>query len=187
VSTVQEHARRRQRSGRRLERFMLAPDCGGDMDVRELMTTPVHTLTVDDTLNQAAKLMRDRAIGCVPIVDRDGRLVGILTDRDIAVAAHTSGKALWGLPTVKAMHAPVQTCGPLDGVEVAAGIMRRHGVHRLPVVDEQQRPLGIVSLDDLAHASRQPLLEPEPGLTSDEVDDTYEAVRRHLHGPKEVP
>jgi CBS domain-containing protein len=146
------------------------------MDVRELMTAPAHTVYTEDTLNCAAKLMRDHALGCVPVIDDAGRLAGVLTDRDIALAAYSAGEALWKLRVDEHMHTPVWVCRPGDGVDVAARLMREHRVRRLPVVDEHGRPIGLISLDDLAHASRQPILEPEPGLTADEVDDTYHAV-----------
>jgi CBS domain-containing protein len=146
------------------------------MDVRELMSRPVQTVYTSDTLNCAAKFMRDHAIGCIPVVAEDGRLAGILTDRDIALAAHEVGEALWKLRVDSHMRSPVYTCGPLDGVDAAMRVMREHRVRRLPVIDSEGRPIGLLSLDDLVHASRQPILEPEPGLTADEIDDTVEAV-----------
>lgn len=145
------------------------------MDVRELMTTPVQTVGTEDTLNCAARLMRDHALGCLPVVDDTGRLAGILTDRDIALSAHEMGEALWRLRVADCMHTPVYTVRPGDDLADAARVMRRHRVRRLPVV-EDDRPVGMISLDDLAFASRQPVLEPTPGLTSDEIGDVYDAT-----------
>ena len=146
------------------------------MDVREIMTTPVRTLDPADTLNCAAKLMRDYALGCVPIVNPDGKLVGVLTDRDIALSAYAFGEALWRLSIADSMHSPVHTCHADDGIERAARIMREHRVRRLPVVDAAGKPIGMVSLDDLARASRQPVIDPTPGLTADEIGDVYDAT-----------
>jgi CBS domain-containing protein len=146
------------------------------MDVREIMTHPAHTVSRDDTLNCAARLMRDHALGCLPVIDGEGRLAGIITDRDIALSAYEYGEALWKLRVEESMHTPVFTCTPDDGIEVAARLMRKHRVRRLPVVDAGGKPLGIVSLDDIAHASRQPVLEPTPGLTADEIGDVYDAT-----------
>jgi CBS domain-containing protein len=146
------------------------------MDVREVMTAPVHAIGAEDTLNVAARLMRDFALGCLPVVAADGTLVGILTDRDIALAAHEYGEALWKLRVDASMHRPVFTCRADDGVEVALRRMREHRLRRLPVVDDALKPIGMVSLDDIAHASRQPVLDPTPGLTSDELGDTYDAT-----------
>jgi CBS domain-containing protein len=155
------------------------------MDVRELMTTPARTVTPADSLDRAASLMREHAIGCVLVVDMDGTLVGVLTDRDLALVAHSTGEALWRLPVREYMRQPVHCCRPDDAIDAAASTMRRHRVRRLAVVDAGDHPIGLLSLDDLVHASRQPILEPTPGLTADEVDDTMHAVSgrsRHARG-----
>jgi len=146
------------------------------MDVREIMTSPIHVLNPDDTLNCAAKLMRDAAVGCIPIVASDGRLVGILTDRDIALSAYEYGEALWRLPIRDSMHQPVYSCRADDDVGIAAAVMRKQRVRRLPVVDETNKPIGMLSLDDLAHASHVPVIDPTPGLTADELGDAYDAT-----------
>jgi len=146
------------------------------MDVREIMTAPVFTLGAEDTLNCAANLMRTHGVGCIPIVDEAGVLTGILTDRDIAMGAHVVGEALWRLRIADHMKSPVYTCRADEGIEVAARTMRSHRVRRLPVVDAAGRPLGMISLDDLAYASRQPVLDPTPGLTADEIDDVVDAT-----------
>jgi CBS domain-containing protein len=146
------------------------------MDVRELMTAPVRVVSPEDTLDQAAGMMRQFAIGCVLVTETDGQLVGVLTDRDIALAAHWTGEALWRLRVATYMHQPVHSCRAHDGIDKAASLMRAHRVRRLPVVDAANRPLGLLSLDDLVHASRQPILDPTPGLTADEIDDTMHAV-----------
>lgn len=146
------------------------------MDVREIMTTPVQTLGPEDTLNSAAKMMRDHEVGCLPVVGESGMLVGILTDRDIALSAYEFGEALWRLRVADSMHRQVWTCHADAGIEEAAKIMRAHRVRRLPVVDAGGAVVGLVSLDDLAHASRQPVIDPTPGLTTDEIGDIYNAT-----------
>lgn len=154
------------------------------MDVREIMTTPVQTLGPEDTLNCAVKLMRDHAIGCVPIVGSDGKLVGVLTDRDISLAAYELGEALWRLRIADSMRPTVFTCRGDDSIESAARIMRAHRVRRLPVIDDAGKPVGMISLDDLAHASRVPVIDPTPGLTADELGDIYDATSgrsKHSH------
>jgi CBS-domain-containing membrane protein len=70
----------------------------------------------------------------------------------------------------------VWTCKSDDNIETAARVMREHRVRRLPVVDPAGKPIGIVSLDDLAHASRVPVIDPTPGLTADELGDVYDAT-----------
>lgn len=155
------------------------------MDVRELMNSPVRTVSTDDTLNCAAKLMRDHALGALAVVDAAGKLAGMLTDRDIALSAYETGEALWRLRVDESMKTPVYTVKPGDDITVAARVMRDHRVRRLPVVDDTGAPVGIISLDDLAYASRQPVLEPTPGLTTDELGDVYDATSgrsKHARG-----
>jgi CBS domain-containing protein len=146
------------------------------MDVREIMTSPPHTIGAEDTLNCAVKIMREHALGCLPVINDDGQLMGIITDRDIALGAHEYGEALWRLRIADSMHIPVYTCHAEDDLEVAVRLMREHRVRRLPVVDGANKPVGMISLDDIAHASRQPVLEPTPGLTTDELGDVYDAT-----------
>ena len=100
----------------------------------------------------------------------------MLTDRDIALSAYEYGEALWRLRIADSMHPPVYTCRADDDIEIAAVIMREHRVRRLPVVDAANKPIGMISLDDLAHASRVPVIDPTPGLTADELGDTYDAT-----------
>lgn len=153
------------------------------MDIRELMTAPVRTLCPEDTLNCAAKLMGDEAIGCLPVVD-DGKLVGILTDRDIALGAYTVGEALWRLRVADHMRTPVFTCQASDDIAAAARTMRQERVRRLPVLDENDKLVGMISLDDLVHASQQPVLDPTPGMNADEIDAVVEATSgRSKHQP----
>jgi CBS domain-containing protein len=146
------------------------------MDVREIMTQPVQTLNPEDTLNCAAKLMRDHALGCVVVVNPDGTLAGVLTDRDIALSAYAYGEALWRLRIADSMRTPVWSCRADDNIETAARIMRERRVRRLPVLDQAGKPVGVISLDDLAHASRVPVIDPTPGLTADELSDIYDAT-----------
>lgn len=146
------------------------------MDVSEIMTSPVQTVGTEDTLNCAAKMMRDHAVGCLPVVDESGKLTGVLTDRDIALSAYELGEALWRLRVADCMHRPVWSCAAADGIETAARLMRQHRVRRLPVLDEGGKPVGMISLDDLANASRQPVIDPTPGLTTDELGDVYHAT-----------
>jgi len=153
------------------------------MDIRELMTAPVQALGPEDTLNCAAKLMGDAAIGCIAIVD-GGKLVGILTDRDIAIGAYTVGEALWRLRIADHMRTPVYSCRASDDIAVAGRMMRDKRVRRLPVLDENDTLVGMISLDDLVHASQQPVLDPTPGMNADELDAVVDATSgRSKHQP----
>lgn len=118
--------------------------------VKDVMTTGVQALPPDASLVEAAQLMRDRHIGDVLVAEGD-RMLGVLTDRDIAVRAVAEGRDPHTMPVRSVCTTEVVTVGPEDDVSEAVQMMRRHAVRRLPVV-EGGHMLGVVSLGDLAKA-----------------------------------
>jgi CBS domain-containing protein len=120
------------------------------MNVEDLMSRPAYTCSPTDSLNTAAQLMWERDCGAIPVVDEMGELVGIVTDRDICMAAYTQGKQLHAIPVAVAMTRQVYWCKPGDSIETAERLMRENRVRRVPVVDGSKRPVGLLSLDDLA-------------------------------------
>ena len=120
------------------------------MHVKELMQRPVVVCSIDDSLNEAARLMWEHDLGSVPVVDRDGRLAGIVTDRDICMAAYTQGRAPGAIPVTSAMTPNVLCCHIDDVVDTAEQLMREGQVRRLPVIDNDGRPIGMLALNDLA-------------------------------------
>ncbi len=115
--------------------------------VEEVMTRDPVTLPEEAPVVKAAKLMRDRGIGDVLVVG-DGRLRGLVTDRDIVVRAVAEGKDLTTTPLATLCTSDVVTVGPGQDVAEAARLMREKGVHQLPVVVDG-RPVGVVALADL--------------------------------------
>ena len=145
------------------------------MKVADLMTREVRACTIDDSLNAAARIMWDHDCGCAPVVDAHGKLVGIVTDRDICMAAYTQGSPLDAIPVERVMSgARVISCARGDDLETAHQLMRTHEIHRLPVVDTRGRPIGILSLSDVInhwHGDR----EAEQAV---EIAATFSAIRR---------
>jgi CBS domain-containing protein len=121
--------------------------------VEEIMTTNPRTVTVDDTVLQAARVMRDNDIGDAIVVD-DGQVTGIVTDRDIAVRAVAEGRDAEATKVGDIATAGVQAIEPDASVDDALRMMREHDIRRLPVV-KNGGPVGIVSLGDLA-VEREP-------------------------------
>jgi CBS domain-containing protein len=123
--------------------------------VGDLMQRDVATCTPDDTLGEAARIMWERDCGCVPVVASDGSgvVTGMITDRDIAMAALTRGARLSDLAVRTAMATRVHACRSGDTLEEAEAVMRAARVRRLPVVDAGGRLHGILSLADLARAT----------------------------------
>ena len=114
----------------------------------DIMTKSVQTATADTTLREVAVMMRDGDMGSVPVVD-DGRLVGIVTDRDIVVRAMAEGKD--GSASVSdAMTTDIATSAPDDYVFEAVRLMGDKQVRRIPVVDADRKLVGIIALADVA-------------------------------------
>ena len=120
--------------------------------VEEVMTTNPRTANVDDTVLEAAQLMRDNDIGDVIVVE-DGQVTGIVTDRDIVVRAVAEGRDPESTVGEIATTG-VQAIEPEASVDDALRMMREHDIRRLPVV-KNGRHVGIVSLGDLA-VEREP-------------------------------
>ncbi|AWK12249.1 CBS domain-containing protein [Streptomyces spongiicola] len=121
--------------------------------VKDVMTTGVLALPPEASLVEAARLMRDMDVGDVLVAD-SGRLLGVLTDRDIAVRSVAMGHDPHSMPVRSVCTPGVLTVGPHLDAWQAMRIMGEHGVRRLAVV-EDGRPVGVVSLGDLERA-REP-------------------------------
>jgi CBS domain-containing protein len=121
------------------------------MNVEKIMTRGVKTCGPEDTLWTAAQIMWEKDCGCVPVV-KDGKVVGMITDRDICMAAWTQDARLSELSVSRVCSQEPLSCGPGDPVAKAEELMRTRQVRRLPVVDEN-RLVGIVSLNDIARSA----------------------------------
>ncbi len=139
------------------------------MNVERIMKREVKVCSTSDTLNRAAQLMWENDCGSVPVVEGDGMVVGMLTDRDICMAAYTQGTNLHVVQAANAMSRDLVACRPGDDLAKAEEIMRAHRVRRLPVVDGDHQLVGIVSLSDLARVASEP-------AEKSEVADTLAAV-----------
>jgi len=144
--------------------------------VEELMTREVATCRSDDMLNRAAELMWNRDCGCVPVVDEEKHVVGMITDRDICMAAYTRGSRLADLRVADAMARQVESCWNTDDIGTAEEMMRTRRVRRLPVLASDRRLAGVLSLNDIAReAARERRLQ-LGDVTLDEVAGTLAGV-----------
>lgn len=125
------------------------------MKIEEIMRRDVRVCRQDDSLNTAARLMWDNDCGCLPVISTNGNgaVVGMLSDRDICMAAYTQGKSLIEIPVTVAMAHSVLSCKPSDDLALAEAMMREARIHRIPVVDDKGAVIGIVSLSDVARHS----------------------------------
>ncbi len=119
------------------------------MLVRDIMTKNVECVAPDDTLQTAARKMRDLDVGPMPVCDND-RLAGMLTDRDIAIRAVAEGRDPNSTKVRDAMTPDLVYCFEDQNVEEAAELMRDRQIRRVLVLNRDKKLTGIVSLGDLA-------------------------------------
>ena len=117
--------------------------------IRELMTKDPRTLSSGSTAMEAAQLMRDEDAGIVPVVDGD-KLVGTVTDRDIAIRVVAEGKSPESTTVGEIASRELVTIDPQQELDEALRLMARHQVRRLPVVEEDGKLVGIVAQADIA-------------------------------------
>ena len=119
------------------------------MKIAEVMTREVELTSPDATLQQAAKTMADDDLGFLPVGEND-RMVGMITDRDIAVRAVAKGRDPTTTKVREVMTDRVLYCFEDEDVDKAAESMSREQIRRLPIVDRRKRLVGVVSLGDIA-------------------------------------
>ena len=120
--------------------------------VSDIMTKTVTTCAPSDTLATAVALMWDQDIGSLPVVDQEGRLAGMITDRDAAVAACTQGKRMDDIAVADVMARDISCCTLEHTREQALSLMESQKVRRRPVVGTSGKIEGIVTLNDAAQA-----------------------------------
>jgi CBS domain-containing protein len=154
---------------------------GTTMKIGDFMTQGVYTVRREDNLELAAQQMWEHDCGALPVIDRGGRVVAMITDRDVCMAGYTQGKPLAAIRVSTAMSKSLVSCGPDDTMSSAERVMRQHQVRRLPVVDDDGRLVGIVSLNDLAIEAVSQRKQSDGELTVNEMATTLAEICRHHH------
>lgn len=145
------------------------------MNVRQIMTSPVVSARPDDSIFYAAKLMADEDVGALPIVE-NGRVVGIVTDRDIATRAVAGGTPPQAL-LKRIMTDVVVSCSPDDDLEHVLELMSNEQIRRLPVCEERGKLVGIVALADAAEH------DPNKSEVGKALDEIVEPSGIHSQAP----
>lgn len=139
------------------------------MKCEAIMKQAVYRATPQDTVEQAARMMRDGDVGFIPVCDQSGKALGTLTDRDIAIRLVAEGKpATTRVGDVATCE--VIACRPQDDIEDAKRLMSGRQVSRMLVVDDGGRLQGVISLSDIARE--------QPGATTETFRDVKEPVAR---------
>ena len=140
------------------------------MNVSEVMTPNPKTVELSDTIQEAARIMRDEDTGAVPVVE-EGHVVGMVTDRDIVIRAIADGDFDATIDDIVTDDVVCATPGMTTAE--AAALMGEHQIRRLPVVDEDENIVGIVSLGDLA------VKEDRDSRMGETLENISEGVKRH--------
>lgn len=119
------------------------------MIVRDIMTRNVEVIHPDSVLQEAASKMKSLDVGSLPVCD-NRRLIGVVTDRDIAIRAVASGSDPTTTKVTEAMTPELIYCYEDEDVKEAAKLMERYQIRRLPILNREKQLVGIVSLGDLA-------------------------------------
>jgi len=142
------------------------------MNAADLIQREIVTCSERDTLEHVAGLMWKFDIGGLPVVNEAGRAIGMITDRDVAMAAYLQGAPLRSITVSSVMSRELVTCKERDPVKDVEQVMRGRQVRRVPVIDDEGRLLGMVSINDIARAAH------EGKLPSAEVASTLAAISR---------
>lgn len=142
------------------------------MKAKDLMTRAPCTCSPDNSVQDVAKMMRDHDCGSVPVIEA-GRVVGIITDRDLAVRGVAEGKAASTIVRDLMTESP-QCCSEDDDVKSVERVMSDRQVRRVPIVNADGGCVGIISQADLARASSE-------GLSDHEVAATIEHISQPDH------
>jgi CBS domain-containing protein len=145
------------------------------MKIKDIMTTEVGVCSPDSNLASVVSTMWNKDCGAVPVVN-DGKVVGIITDRDIAVAAATTNQPLGNIPVSAVVNGTVHTCQAEDSVDNAIAAMQENKVRRLPVTDADGALQGIVSVNDLVRHAGKSTSAKTKTVAQKDVFETLKAI-----------
>jgi CBS domain-containing protein len=121
--------------------------------ISEIMTTKLHTIRPDASIEEAAQIMAEQDIGWLPVVNHEHRLVGVLTDRDIVLRAVAKAKDV-DTKVEQVMSMGVVAAPSDHSLEQVARLMQDNQIRRIAIVDREMKPVGVISLADLAVRTR---------------------------------
>ena len=146
------------------------------MKVREVMTTNAKVCTPTDNLSTAAGLMWENDCGTLPVVAEGEKVVGLITDRDICMAANLNNRNLWNIAVEDVISSKLFACKPEDDIQTALKTMQENKVRRLPVVGADGTLKGILSMNDIVLKAEE---KKATELSYADVVKTYKAICQH--------
>jgi CBS-domain-containing membrane protein len=183
---VHRAAGRTKRLTRSFSEFLVrhSPNGKAQIPIRSIMSQDLRCCRIEDTLTAPAQIMWDVDCGAVPVLDAADKLCGIITDRDICMAAYTQGLPLWKIRVADVMTQAVHTCRLEQSVADAAETMVSHQVRRVPIVDGHGHALGIVALADIVRHAPALGLRVARSLTFKLISSVSQPPPRGLRLPR---
>jgi CBS domain-containing protein len=140
-----------------------------------MMGTPYYC-QLDTNLGSATQLMWTGNCGFLPVMGTNGKIVGVVTDRDICIALGTRNRVAGDITVREVMSDRLFACSPDDDVHIALRMMKEGGVRRLPVIVKNGTLVGVISMDDLLLRAEAAGIGKQPELSTEEVVRTYQAI-----------
>ena len=148
------------------------------MKVKEVMMGTPYTCRNETNLGEAAELMWKANCGFLPVTETDGKVCGVVTDRDICIALGTRNKVAGEVTVGEVMGNKLLACSPEDEIHVALLTMRDGHVRRLPVLDSNGKIAGVLSMDDILPRAEPAGSRKVVELSTDEVVRTFRAINQ---------
>jgi len=149
------------------------------MKIKEIMTKNAKACTLTDNLADAARSMWHADCGILPVVAEGGKVVGLITDRDICMAAAIKGRHLENIAIEDVTSGQVFSCKPDDDVQVALKTMQENKVRRLPVVADDGALEGMLSMNDIVVNAKEVADNKDVNVSYADVVQTYKAICAH--------
>jgi CBS domain-containing protein len=141
--------------------------------ISEVMTARPRAVAPQTSIREVARLMESEDVGSLPVVEDGARLVGVVTDRDIAIRVVAAGLDPEATSVGEIASRDLVTLSPEDSLDDALTLMAREQVRRLPIVVREDELVGVVSQADVAHSAKEK-----------DVGEVVEAISRAPHGPR---
>lgn len=149
------------------------------MKVEDIMTREVQCCGPDTNLATAAKMMWDNDCGALPVLNVEGRVLGMITDRDICMSVSTKNKPASEITVWETITPKAYTCHPSEDIHTVLDIMKRERVHRLPVIDDDGILQGIIALNDLILGAGEAKGRKTSDVSCEDVLRALKAISAH--------
>ena len=148
------------------------------MRVKEVMTQEPKAIWLTESLADAAKLMWENDCGVLPVI-KDQKVIGLITDRDICMAAAMRDRNPSGISVEEVMTGQVYAVKPEDNIDQALQLMQEHQIRRLPVISPEGELEGILSMNDIVLNAEAPDGRAADSIDYADVVKTYQAICQH--------